>query len=198
MKLNFQKGDGLIPAIIQDDNTGKVLMLAYMDQAALKKTRQERRVTFYSRSKKRLWTKGEVSGNYLTCKKILTDCDGDTLLIKAIPSGPVCHKGTDTCFKEKNSALNFLTELESIIADRKKNPRENSYTSRLFKEGINRIAQKVGEEATEVIIAAMESRKNRQLKDEVADLVYHLLVLLRVKGITLSQVIQILSSRHKK
>ena len=197
MKLDFKKGNGLIPAIIQDDRTGRVLMLAYMDKAALKRTREKGQVTFYSRSKKRLWTKGEVSGNYLTCKKILTDCDGDTLLIKAVPRGPVCHKGTDTCFKEMNSSTDFLAELENIIADRKINPQKTSYTSRLFSAGLNRIAQKVGEEATEVIIAAMEKKGDR-LENEIADLLYHLLVLMALKKVTLVQVVKVLEKRHHK
>ena len=198
MKLNFNKGNGLIPAIIQDDRTGKVLMVGYMDRAALNKTKKEGRVCFYSRSKKRLWTKGEVSGNYLTCKEILTDCDGDTLLIKAIPSGPVCHEGHDTCFKEKNTNTNFLTELETIIADRKTNPRATSYTARLFDEGLERIAQKVGEETTEVIIAALEKKKTEHLINEVADLLYHLLVLLSLKNISLDQIMNVLRARHHK
>ena len=197
MKLDFKKGNGLIPAIIQDDRTGRVLMLAYMDKAALKRTREKGQVTFYSRSKKRLWTKGEVSGNYLTCKKILTDCDGDTLLIKAVPRGPVCHKGNDTCFKEMNSSTDFLAELENIIADRKINPQKTSYTSRLFSAGLERIAQKVGEEATEVIIAAMEKKGDR-LENEIADLLYHLLVLMALKKVTLVQVVKVLEKRHHK
>jgi len=197
MKLDFKKGNGLIPAIIQDDQTGRVLMLAYMDKAALKRTREKGQVTFYSRSKKRLWTKGEVSGNYLTCKKILTDCDGDTLLIKAVPRGPVCHQGTDTCFKEINSGTNFLAELENIIADRKINPQKTSYTSRLFSAGLNRIAQKVGEEATEVIIAAMD-KEGDHLENEIADLLYHLLVLMALKKVALVQVVKVLEKRHHK
>jgi phosphoribosyl-ATP pyrophosphohydrolase/phosphoribosyl-AMP cyclohydrolase len=197
MKLDFKKGNGLIPAVIQDERTGKVLMLAYMDQAALKKTREKGQVTFFSRSKKRLWTKGEVSGNYLACQKILTDCDGDTLLIKAVPAGPVCHKGTDTCFNEKNSSTDFLVELENIIADRKINPQKKSYTSSLFSEGLNRIAQKVGEETTEVIIAALDKKKER-LENEIADLLYHLLVLMASRKVTLAQVVNVLEKRHHK
>jgi phosphoribosyl-ATP pyrophosphohydrolase/phosphoribosyl-AMP cyclohydrolase len=197
MKIDFTKNNGLVPAIIQDINTGKVLMLAYMDEAALKKTREEGRVTFFSRSKKRLWTKGEISGNFLTCVEILTDCDSDTLLIKAIPSGPVCHKGWDTCFAEKNlDSANFLFELEKIIIDRKHNPKPDSYTSRLFEQGLNRIAQKVGEEGVEVLIAAMD-KNGEQIKNEVADLLYHLLVLLVLKKISLEQIMQILINRHR-
>jgi len=198
MKINFDKNNGLVPVIIQDSNTGKVLMLAYMDKAALKKTREAGRVTFYSRSRKRLWTKGESSGNYLSCVEILPDCDGDTLLIKAIPSGPVCHKGNDTCFDEKNEASpDFLYQLEKIIADRRINPKPTSYTSRLFKQGLNRIAQKVGEEATEVIIAAVD-KDSENIKSEIADLLYHLLVLMACKKIDLTQISDVLEKRHYK
>jgi phosphoribosyl-ATP pyrophosphohydrolase/phosphoribosyl-AMP cyclohydrolase len=198
MKVNFEKNNGLIPAIIQDNNTGKVLMLAYMDEAALKKTQEEGRVTFYSRSRNRLWTKGEISGNYLTCTEILPDCDGDTLLIKAIPSGPVCHKGNETCFNEKNrSSVNFLYELEKIITDRQTNPKPSSYTCRLFQQGINRIAQKVGEETTEVIIAALDTN-SENINSEIADLLYHLLVLMVYKKIDLAQISDLLEKRHNK
>jgi phosphoribosyl-ATP pyrophosphohydrolase/phosphoribosyl-AMP cyclohydrolase len=197
MKINFDKNDGLVPAIIQDNNTGKVLMLAYMNEAALKKTREEGRVTFYSRSRNRQWTKGETSGNYLTCVEILSDCDGDTLLIKAVPAGPVCHKGKDTCFNEKNRSSNFLFDLEKIITDRRLKPKPTSYTCRLFKQGMNRIAQKVGEEATEVVIAAMDSDK-KTLRSEIADLFYHLLVLMVYRKIDLAGVSALLAKRHNK
>lgn len=198
MKIDFSKNKGLVPAIIQDSNTGKVLMLAYMDEAALKKTQEEGRVTFYSRSKNRLWTKGERSGNYLSSLEIITDCDGDTLLIKAIPSGPVCHTGTDTCFAEKNrDSSNFLFELEKIINDRKLNPKPDSYTCSLFEQGLNRLVQKVGEEATEVIIAALDQKVDH-LREEIADLLYHLLVLMASKKISLDQIMTVLIDRHKK
>jgi phosphoribosyl-ATP pyrophosphohydrolase/phosphoribosyl-AMP cyclohydrolase len=197
MKIDFDKNNGLVPAVIQDSRTGKVLMLGYMDEAALKKTQTEGQVTFYSRSKKRLWTKGETSGNYLTAVEILTDCDGDTLLIKAIPSGPVCHRGWDTCLQEKNTEANFLFQLESVIEDRKAHPQETSYTSSLFAAGLERIAQKVGEEACEVVIAALSSQKEDSLKNEVADLLYHLLVLLSAKNVSVNQIMETLAGRHK-
>jgi phosphoribosyl-AMP cyclohydrolase / phosphoribosyl-ATP pyrophosphohydrolase len=198
MKLNFDKGNGLIPAVVQDDRTGKVLMVGYMDKAALKMTRKDGRVTFYSRSKQRLWIKGETSGNYLSCREILPDCDGDTLLIKAVPSGPACHKGWDTCFKEKNENMpNFLFELEKIIKDRQQHPQTGSYTTNLFEQGLSRIAQKVGEEAVETVLAAV-SRQNEQLKEEVSDLLYHLLVLLAARKISLEQILVTLTGRHVK
>ncbi len=197
MKIDFEKGNGLVPAIVQDSKTNKVLMLGYMNNDAYEKTRAEGRATFFSRSKNRLWTKGETSGNYLNVEQILVDCDNDTLLIKAAPEGPTCHTGEDTCFKENNSAdENFLYYLEKFIQDRKVNPSEKSYTTSLFKEGINKIAQKVGEEATEVVIDAVSNNKKR-LKEESADLLYHLLVLLAEKEIGLSEVINILEKRHK-
>ncbi|MBC7423012.1 MAG: bifunctional phosphoribosyl-AMP cyclohydrolase/phosphoribosyl-ATP diphosphatase HisIE, partial [Ferruginibacter sp.] len=158
MIIDFAKyTDGLAPAIIQDEITGKVLMLGFMNDEALSKTRELNKVTFYSRSKNRLWTKGEVSGNFLILKSITADCDNDTLLIKVNPVGPVCHTGADTCFNEKNEANDFLFKLEKIIADRKNNPTETSYTSSLFKKGINKIAQKVGEEAVEIVIEAKDN-----------------------------------------
>ena len=198
MKLDFSKSNGLIPAIIQDANTHKVLMLGYMDEDALKKTKAKKRVTFYSRSKKRLWTKGETSGNFLHVVDILKDCDKDTLLIKVNPDGPACHTGADTCFKETNQhPLAFLTELAQVIRDRKKKPSGNSYTSRLFKRGINKIAQKVGEEAVELIIEAKDEEKELFV-EECGDLLYHLLVLLEAKGVTLEEVVALLKSRNKE
>ncbi len=196
MKLNFEKNSGLIPAIVQDANTGKVLMLAYMNEEALLKTRETGLVTFFSRSRQKLWTKGETSGNYLHLKEILPDCDGDTLLIKAVPAGPVCHTGSDTCFSEKNTAsIDFLSQLEALIASRKKELPEGSYTTRLFKMGIKKIAQKVGEEATEVVIDAVTNNKKRLL-EETADLMYHLLVLLKAHDLSLADVAQVLEKRH--
>jgi len=198
MKIDFEKGSGLVPAIVQDSKTNKVLMLGYMNDEAYEKTKTGGKATFFSRSKNRLWTKGETSGNYLIVEKILVDCDNDTLLIKAKPEGPTCHAGDDTCFKEDNTVKeNFLEHLEKVIQDRKENPSENSYTSSLFKEGINKIAQKVGEEATEVVIDAVSNNKER-LKEESADLLYHLLVLLTEKEISLSEVISVLENRHSK
>lgn len=198
MKMNpdFSKySDGLVPVIIQDNISNKVLMLGFMNNEALSKTKKDGKVTFYSRSKKQLWTKGETSGNYLIVKDILIDCDNDTLLIKASPKGPVCHSGADTCFNEKNSSFS-LEKLEEIIADRKANPSENSYTSALFAKGINKIAQKVGEEAVELIIESKDNDDNRFL-EEAADLLYHYIVLLKAKNFSLKNVEDLLASRHK-
>jgi phosphoribosyl-ATP pyrophosphohydrolase/phosphoribosyl-AMP cyclohydrolase len=196
MNPDFLKSpDGLIPAIIQDNITSIVLMLGYMNQEAFLKTQTEGRVTFFSRSKNRLWTKGEESGYFLNVVDIKLDCDQDTLLIKASPVGPTCHTGSDTCFNEKNSSSNFLTELETIIRDRKNNPTDKSYTSSLFAKGINKIAQKVGEEAVEVVIEAKDSNDDL-FKGEAADLLYHYLILLQAKGFTLADIITVLKSRH--
>ena len=198
MTVDFAKyTDGLVPAIVQDEVTGKVLMLGFMNEEALSKTNELRKVTFYSRTKNRLWTKGEESGNFLLVKKITIDCDNDTLLIKVNPVGPVCHTGADTCFNEKNDSSNFLLQLEKIIADRKNNPSDESYTSSLFKKGINKIAQKVGEEAVELVIEAMDNN-DHLFKDEAADLLFHYLILLQAKGFSLDDVIGILKERHKK
>ena len=198
MKIDFKKySDGLVPAIIQDVNTNKVLMLGFMNEEALKKTNELQKVTFFSRSKNRLWTKGEESGNFLLVKEIKVDCDNDTLLIKANPVGPVCHTGADTCWDEKNSNENFLQQLEQIIVDRKNNPSSTSYTSSLFEKGINKIAQKVGEEAVELVIEAKDD--NTELfKDEAADLLFHYLILLQAKGFTLNDIVAVLQSRHSK
>lgn len=196
MKPNFTKSsDGLIPVIIQDNITNVVLMLGYMNQEAFDKTQQEKRVTFFSRSKNRLWTKGEESGNFLNVNSLLIDCDNDTILIKATPAGPTCHTGADTCFNEKNASTNFLTELETIIRDRKNNPTDKSYTASLFAKGINKIAQKVGEEAVEVVIEAKDNNDDL-FKGEAADLLYHYLILLQAKGFTLNDIIAVLKSRH--
>lgn len=197
MKLDFSKyADGLIPVIVQDFASNKVLMLGFMNEEALAKTNAEGKVTFYSRSKQRLWTKGETSNNFLIVKEIKADCDNDTLLIKASPLGPVCHTGADTCFNENNSSFS-LAKLEEIIADRKNNLQDSSYTSSLFKNGINKIAQKVGEEAVELVIESKDDDKEKFL-GEAADLLYHYLVLLHVKNYTLEDVISVLSARHKK
>jgi phosphoribosyl-ATP pyrophosphohydrolase/phosphoribosyl-AMP cyclohydrolase len=196
MKPDFTKSsDGLIPVIIQDNITNVVLMLGYMNQEAFDKTQQEKRVTFFSRSKNRLWTKGEESGNFLNVNSLLIDCDNDTILIKATPAGPTCHTGADTCFNEKNISLNFLTELETIIRDRKNNPTDKSYTASLFAKGINKIAQKVGEEAVEVVIEAKDNNDDL-FKGEAADLLFHYLILLQAKNFTLSDIINVLKSRH--
>lgn len=196
MKLDFEKGDGLLPAIIQDAATNKVLMLGYMNEAALEKTQKEQRVTFYSRSKQRLWTKGETSGNFLKVVNIAKDCDADTLLIKVNPVGPVCHTGADTCFKETNRSDNFLLHLEQVIQDRRDNPSEKSYTTSLFKKGINKVAQKVGEEAVELVIEAKDNNKDLFM-GEAADLMYHYLVLLAAKNYELKEVIEVLKERHQ-
>ena len=198
MKVDFSKyTDGLVPAIIQDDITGKVLMLGFMNEAALAKTKELNKVTFFSRSKNRLWTKGEESGNFLLLKSISSDCDEDSLLIKVDPVGPVCHTGADTCWSEKNINSNFLFELEKIIIDRKNNPSEKSYTSSLFEKGINKIAQKVGEEAVELVIEAKDNDADL-FKNEAADLLFHYLILLQAKGHSLSEIQDILISRHQK
>ncbi|GJM31663.1 MAG: histidine biosynthesis bifunctional protein HisIE [Saprospiraceae bacterium] len=194
-KLDFAKGGGLLPVIIQDMATDKVLMLGYMNREALEKTLAEKRVTFYSRSKQRLWTKGETSGNFLELKAIAVDCDQDTLLIKAHPIGPVCHTGSDTCFQEENRHKDFIRHLEKVIQDRKANPQEGSYTASLFASGINKVAQKVGEEAVELVIEAKDDNKALFL-GEAADLMYHYLVLLTAKGVALDDVVRILEGRH--
>ncbi len=194
--MNYEKMNGLIPAIIQDARTNKVLMLGFMNKEAYKKTKKEGKVTFYSRTKDRLWTKGEESGNFLFVKEILKDCDKDTILIKAEPAGPVCHTGSDTCFDEINTKdVDFLTALQNLIQQRKKDMPENSYTTRLFARGINKIAQKVGEEAVELVIEAKDNDDNLFL-NEAADLMYHLMVLLTAKGYALDDVAKILESRH--
>ena len=193
-KLNFSKLNGLIPCVIQDANTNIVLMLGFMNDEAFTKTQKEKRVTFYSRSKQRLWTKGETSGNYLELVDISADCDQDTLLIKVKPKGPSCHTGADTCFNEKNERKG-IEFLEGIILDRKKNPKEGSYTNSLFNSGINKIAQKVGEEAVELVIEAKDNNKELFV-NEAADLLYHYTVLLAAKGIKFEEVEKVLRSRH--
>lgn len=197
MNIDFTKSEGLVPAIIQDVATNKVLMMGYMNKEAFEKTQKEGKVTFFSRSKKRLWTKGETSENYLMVKEILLDCDGDTLLIKAVPAGPTCHTGADTCWKEKNEDKTaFLIHLKKIIRDRKNRPNEKSYTSSLFEKGINKIAQKVGEEAVELVIEAKDDNKELFV-GEAADLLFHYLVLLEKKNIDLDEIIDELGKRHK-
>ena len=194
-KLDFEKVNNLMPCIIQDAATQKVLMLGYMNKEALKKTQTENRVTFFSRTKNRLWTKGETSGNFLKVKSITPDCDNDTLLIKVNPEGVVCHTGSDTCFDEKNEGDSFLFNLEKVIQDRKNNPSEKSYTSELFRKGINKIAQKVGEEAVEIVIEAKDENDDLFL-GEAADLIYHYLILLTAKNKKLENVIDVLRNRH--
>ena len=198
MKIDFAKGNGLVPAIIQDAKTDKVLMLGFMNEEAFQKTQAERQVTFFSRSKNRLWTKGEESGNFLNVVSVQIDCDNDTLLIKANPAGPVCHTGADTCWSEKNekSNLNFLLELQQIIETRKNSPSAESYTSKLFSKGINKIAQKVGEEATELVIESKDDNADLFL-NEAADLLFHYLILLQAKGFKLQDVTAKLETRKK-
>jgi len=196
MKIDFSKSaDGLIPAVIQDFKTHKVLMLGYMNQEAIDQTLSTGKVTFFSRTKKRLWTKGEVSGNFLELKSIAPDCDNDTLLIKVIPTGPVCHTGADTCWSERNHSEDFLFYLEEIINLRKQSNDEKSYVRALFGKGINKIAQKLGEEAVEMVIEAKDNDEEKFL-NEGADLLFHYLVLLNSKGNTLQDVINILQKRH--
>ncbi len=198
MVVDFKKyTDGLVPAIVQDYNTHKVLMLGFMNEEALHKTETTARVTFYSRSKKRLWVKGEESGNFLELKSLAVDCDNDTLLIKAHPLGPVCHTGADTCWSEKNHDEDFLFYLEDIITLRRKAAPGESYVAGLFANGINKIAQKVGEEAVELVIEAKDNNKELFL-NEAADLLFHYLILLNAKDFRLQDVLDILQKRHSK
>ncbi len=198
MTPDFSKDiNGLLPAIIQDAQTGKVLMLGYMNEESFAKTKEINKVTFFSRSKNRLWTKGEESGNFLEVIDIKIDCDNDTFLIKVKPVGAVCHTGNDTCWYEKNKdEFSFLHVLENVINDRKINPKEGSYTNTLFAKGINKIAQKVGEEAVEVVIEAKDSN-DELFKNESADLLFHLLVLFAEKNISLNEVLNVLKERHQ-
>ncbi len=206
MKIDYEKyEDGLAPAIVQDAATGKVLMLGFMNAEAFEQTQNSGKATFYSRSRQKLWTKGETSGNFLFVEEILIDCDADTILIKAKPAGAICHTGADTCFAEENltaekqsSAENadFLFELEKTIQNRRDNPSEDSYTAKLFAKGINKIAQKVGEEAVELVIEAKDEN-NELFKNEAADLLYHLLVLLAAKNVELNDVLETLRARKR-
>ena len=198
MKIDFANyPDGLVPAIVQDFDTHKVLMLGFMNDEAVQKTMREGKICFYSRSRKRLWTKGEESGNFLMLKEIMSDCDNDSLLIKAHPTGPVCHTGADTCWNERNHQDDFLYYLEDIIALRRQSSPEESYVAGLFSKGLNAIAQKVGEEAVEMVIEAKDNDGNLFL-NESADLLFHYLVLLNAKGYSLKDVMGILQKRHSK
>ncbi|HOE88960.1 MAG TPA: bifunctional phosphoribosyl-AMP cyclohydrolase/phosphoribosyl-ATP diphosphatase HisIE [Sphaerochaeta sp.] len=202
MAVSFEKMGGLVPAVVQDAVTRRVLMLGFMNEEALKTTRDRGLVTFWSRSRETLWTKGETSGNYLEVRDIIEDCDNDTLLIKAVPTGPVCHTGKDTCFGEVNnpeevSAPEFLFYLQEVIRERREFPLEGSYTNHLFSRGLNKIAQKVGEEAVELIIEAKDDNKQLFL-GEAADLIYHFLVLLTQKEVGLEEVIEVLKLRHSR
>ena len=197
MTLDFEKMGGLIPAIVQDNNTNKVLMLGFMNEEALEQTLISGKVTFFSRTKNRLWMKGETSGNTLSVVSITPDCDNDTLLIKAIPAGPVCHLGTDTCFGEKNEEdIMFLKYLQNFIERRRHEMPEGSYTTTLFQKGINRMAQKVGEEAVETVIEATNGTEDRLIY-EASDLIYHLIVLLTSKGLRIDDLARELKKRHK-
>jgi len=195
LKVDFRKGNGLIPVVIQDNNTLQVLMVGFMNEEALKKTQEEGKVTFFSRSKKRLWTKGETSGNFLYVEDIRPDCDNDTILIKVRPAGPVCHTGSVSCFNN-DSAKGFIYKLESIINQRIDDDIQKSYTNKLYRKGINKMVQKVGEEAVELLIEAKD--ENTELfENEAADLLYHLLILLKAKGTSLIQIEKVLADRHK-
>lgn len=198
MEIDFNKGNGLVPAVIQDDSTQKVLMLGYLSKEAYEKTKEEGKVTFFSRSKNRLWTKGETSGNFLIVKNMLLDCDKDTLLIKVDPVGPACHTGADTCFNEVNAdKLFFINRLKQVIKNRKDGNANNSYTKSLFDKGINKVAQKVGEEAVELVIEAKDNNDELFIS-EAADLLYHYLVLLEAKNIDLNEILNELVKRHLK
>lgn len=195
MKIDFNKGNGLVPVVIQNNITLQVLMLGYMNKEAFEKTKIDGLVTFYSRSKQRLWTKGESSNNFLKVEDIQIDCDDDTILIKATPAGPTCHTGATSCFKDATSK-GFIYELENMINQRIDEDDPNSYTNKLFKRGINKVAQKVGEEAVEVVIEAKDNDDDL-FKNEMADLLYHSLILLKAKGISLNEIENVLSSRNK-
>jgi len=195
MNINFTKGNGLVPVIVQENNTLQVLMLGYMNEDAFEKTKVDKKVTFFSRSKNRLWTKGEKSGNFLKVKDIQIDCDNDTILIKANPVGPTCHTGSTSCFKEE-TAKGFVYDLQATINQRIDKNDENSYTNKLYKRGINKVAQKVGEEAVELIIEAKDNDDDL-FKNEAADLLYHYLILLKRKGFTFEDIEAILEKRKK-
>ena len=198
MKLDFEKMGGLIPAIVQDNNTNKVLMLGFMNEEAYEETRETGKVTFFSRTKNRLWMKGETSGNILQVVSMMVDCDNDTILIKAIPAGPVCHTGADTCFGEKNiEDIMFLKYLQDFIEQRRQEMPEGSYTTSLFLKGVNRMAQKVGEEAVETVIEATNGTREGFIY-EASDLLYHLIVLLTSKGLRIEDLARELKSRHKE
>jgi phosphoribosyl-ATP pyrophosphohydrolase/phosphoribosyl-AMP cyclohydrolase len=194
--IDFKKGNGLVPVVIQDNNSLQVLMVGYMNNEALAKTEKEGKVTFFSRSKNRLWTKGETSGNFMFVKEILPDCDNDSILIKVNPAGPVCHTGSTSCFSEE-SPKGFIYQLEQIINQRIEDDATDSYTNKLYKKGINKVAQKVGEEAVELIIESKD-QNDELFKNEAADLLYHLLILLKAKGFNLQTIEEVLKERHKK
>ena len=194
-QIDFTKGNGLVPVVIQNINTLQVLMVGYMNEEAFEKTKKEKKVTFFSRSKNRLWTKGETSGNYLYVADISADCDNDSILIKVNPAGPVCHTGSTSCFGDE-TAKGFIYELEHIIDQRIENNIDESYTNKLYKKGINKVAQKVGEEAVELIIEAKDNNIDL-FRNEAADLLYHLLILLKAKGVNLESIEEVLKERHE-
>jgi phosphoribosyl-ATP pyrophosphohydrolase/phosphoribosyl-AMP cyclohydrolase len=196
MNIDFTKGNGLVPVVIQDGNTLQVLMVGYMNEEAFEKTKNENKVTFFSRSKNRLWTKGETSGNYLYVTDISPDCDNDSVLIKVNPAGPVCHTGSTSCFGDE-TAKGFIYELENIINQRIYNNNEESYTNKLYKKGINKVAQKVGEETVELIIESKDDNIDL-FRNEAADLLYHLLILLKAKGSNLESIEEVLKKRHER
>lgn len=193
-QLNFSKSNGLVPAVIQDYTTLQVLMVGFMNEEAFEKTRQEGKVTFFSRSKNRLWTKGETSGNFLFVKEITTDCDDDSILIKVKPAGPVCHTGNTSCFGDE-TAKGFMYRLEQIVHQRIKDNAPDSYTNKIFSKGLNKAAQKVGEEAVELVIEAKDNNIDL-FKNEAADLLYHLLILFKIKGTNIQEIEEVLKSRH--
>jgi phosphoribosyl-ATP pyrophosphohydrolase/phosphoribosyl-AMP cyclohydrolase len=196
MNIDFNKGSGLVPVVIQDNNTLQILMVGYMNKEAFEKTRKENKVTFFSRSKNRLWTKGETSGNFLYVKDIKADCDNDSIVIKVNPSGPVCHSGSKSCFGDE-TGKGFIYQLEHVINKRIEKNTNDSYTNKLYKKGINKVAQKVGEEAVELIIEAKDDNIDL-FRNEAADLLYHLLILLKAKGINFQSIEEVLKERHKK
>jgi phosphoribosyl-ATP pyrophosphohydrolase/phosphoribosyl-AMP cyclohydrolase len=196
VNIDFQKNEGLVPVVIQNTSTLQVLMLGYMNEEALEKTRAEGKVTFFSRSRQQLWTKGETSGNFLIVDEIQVDCDSDTLLIKVYPQGPTCHTGSTSCFKEE-TPKGFLYELEKVIEQRIAENPEGSYTARLFSRGVNKVAQKVGEEAVELVIESKDDNIDL-FKNEAADLLYHFLILLKTKDLKLQDIEAVLKERHKQ
>ena len=197
-KIDFKKGDGLVPAVIQDVNTLQVLMMGYMNQEAVEKTLETKLITFYSRSKERLWTKGEESGNTMQLVSMETDCDNDTLLVQVTPTGPTCHKGTKTCWgKEASTRYGIINDLEKVIDKRKEKPKKNSHVSKMLEKGTNKIAQKVGEEAVELVIEAMDDNDDLFL-EEGADLMFHYLMLIKSRGFRIDDILKVLEKRKKK
>jgi len=197
MEMNFDKLDGLIPAVVQDARSSAILMVAFMNKCALEKTAETGLATFYSRSRRELWVKGETSGNFLRVEELIADCDRDTLLVRAVPDGPVCHTGSKTCFQQSDSNIDVLCELTSVIEQRRDEPTPGSYTSKLFSDGLDRIAQKVGEEAVELIIAA-KNHGEEAFKSEAADLLFHFMALLAARNLRLDDVLDVLRERRSR